>query len=45
MFDSRSMPSPPAEAQHLSLGELALRTEADEGLRSRDEVERAASCP
>jgi L-serine dehydratase len=28
-----------AEAQQITLGELALRVEADEGLRSRDEVE------
>lgn len=39
MFDSLVDAVTAAEAQHLSLGELALRTEADEGLRSRDEVE------
>jgi len=39
MFDSLLDAVTAAEAQNLSLGELALRTEADEGLRSRDEVE------
>jgi L-serine dehydratase len=39
MFDSLLDAVAAAEAQGLSLGELALRTEADEGLRSRDEVE------
>ena len=39
MFDSLLDAVTAAEAQGLSLGELALRTEADEGLRSRDEVE------
>ena len=39
MFDSLLDAVTAAEALHLSLGELALRTEADEGLRSRDEVE------
>ena len=39
MFDSLIDAVTAAEAQQLSLGELALRTEADEGLRSRDEVE------
>ena len=39
MFDSLIDAVTDAEAQQLSLGELALRTEAEEGLRSRDEVE------
>jgi L-serine dehydratase len=39
MFDSLLDAVTAAEAQGLSLGELALRTEADEGLRSREEVE------
>ncbi|MGH7592910.1 MAG: L-serine ammonia-lyase, iron-sulfur-dependent, subunit alpha [Gemmatimonadales bacterium] len=39
MFDSLIDAVRAAEEQQLSLGELALRTEAAEGLRSRDEVE------
>ena len=39
MFDSLLEAVIAAEGQRLSLGELALRTEADEGLRSRAEVE------
>ena len=39
MFESLLDAVNAAEAQQLSLGELALRTEAEEGLRSRDEIE------
>jgi L-serine dehydratase len=39
MFDTLLDAVTAAEAAGLSLGELALRTEADEGLRSRAEVE------
>jgi L-serine dehydratase len=39
MFDSLIEAVAVAEATGVSLGELALRTEAEEGLRSRDEVE------
>lgn len=39
MFESLLDAVNAAESQDLSLGELALRTEASEGLRSRDEVE------
>ncbi len=39
MFDSVLEAVEAAEAAGLSLGELALRTEADEGLRTREQVE------
>jgi L-serine dehydratase len=39
MYDSLLEAVTAAEEQHISLGELALRTEAGEGLRSREEVE------
>jgi L-serine dehydratase len=41
MFDSLLEAVEQAEREGLSLGELALRTEAAEGIRSREEVERA----
>ena len=39
MYDSLIDAVHAAEEQQISLGELALRTEAEEGLRSRDEIE------
>lgn len=39
MYDSLVDAVRVAEEQQISLGELALRTEAEEGLRSRDEIE------
>ncbi|HEY4321129.1 MAG TPA: L-serine ammonia-lyase, iron-sulfur-dependent, subunit alpha [Gemmatimonadales bacterium] len=39
MYESLIEAVAAAEAQQLSLGELALRVEAEEGLRSRDEIE------
>lgn len=39
MFDSLIDAVRAAEAENISLGELALRVEAEEGLRSRDEIE------
>ena len=39
MYDSLIDAVRDAEAQQISLGELALRTETEEGLRSRDEIE------
>jgi L-serine dehydratase len=41
MYESLQDAVADAEAQGLSLGELALRTEVAEGLRTREEVERA----
>ncbi|HEX3927477.1 MAG TPA: L-serine ammonia-lyase, iron-sulfur-dependent, subunit alpha [Gemmatimonadales bacterium] len=41
MFDSLLDAVVAAEAENLSLGELALRTDAAEGLRTRDEIESA----
>ena len=40
MYDSLGDAVVAAEAQQISLGELALRTEVSEGLRTRDEIER-----
>ena len=39
MYDSLNEAVHAAESRGLSLGELALRTEAEDGLRSRDEIE------
>lgn len=41
MFDSLNEAVDRAEAEKISLGELALRSEAEEGLRTRAEVEHA----
>jgi len=41
MFESLGDAVEQAEAQRLSLGELALRTEADDGLKTRPEIEAA----
>jgi len=41
MFESLGDAVEQAEAQGLSLGELALRTEADDGLKTRPEIEAA----
>jgi L-serine dehydratase len=41
MYDSLAEAVELAEAQQISLGELALRTEADDGLKTRAEIESA----
>jgi L-serine dehydratase len=41
MFEALAEAVEKAEADHISLGELALRTEAEDGLRTRAEIENA----